>query len=138
MAITGTEGLALLFGRLLFGGVIIFTGLNHFIQTDDMTGYAEYKGLPAPKMGVLLSGVLLIAGGLGITLGVLPVVSAVVLAGFLVASAVIFHDFWAVPAEDQQTEITQFLKNIALAGGAIIIAAIGPQSWAYSVGIIVL
>ncbi|EMA31465.1 terminal quinol oxidase subunit, partial [Haloarcula japonica DSM 6131] len=38
----------------------------------------------------------------------------------------------------QQTEMTQFLKNIALAGGALIIVAIGSQSWAYSLGITIL
>lgn len=135
MAVTGTEGLVLLVGRILFGGVIAFTGLNHFLQTEEMTGYAEYKGLPAPKAGVLLSGLLLILGGVGVVLGVLPVALAVLIAGFLVVSGLIFHDFWAAPEEDKQTEMTQFLKNIALAGGALVVAAIGPQNWAYSVGL---
>jgi len=135
MAITGTEGLVLLIGRILFGGVIAFTGFNHFLQTEEMTGYAQYKGLPAPKAGVLLSGLLLILGGIGIVLGVLPVPLAALIAAFLVVSALIFHDFWAAPEEDQQTEMTQFLKNIALAGGALVVAAIGPQSWAYSIGL---
>ncbi|WP_136716204.1 DoxX family protein [Halorientalis salina] len=135
MAITGAEGVALLVGRVLFGGVIAFTGLNHFMQTEEMTGYAEFKGLPAPKFGVLASGVLLVLGGVSIIAGVLPVVGAVVIAGFLVVSGVVFHDFWAVPAEDQQTEMTQFLKNVSLAGGALVIAAIGPQAWDYSLGI---
>jgi len=66
---------------------------------------------------------------------VLPVPLAALIAGFLVVSGLIFHDFWAAPEEDQQTEMTQFLKNIALAGGALVVAAIGPQSWAYSIGL---
>ena len=132
------EGLALLAGRILFGGVLAFTGLNHFFETEEMTGYAEYKGLPAPKAGVLLSGILLILAGLGIIIGVFPGVSAVLIAGFLIVSALIFHDFWAVSEEEQQTEMTQFLKNIALAGGALTILAVGSQSWAYSIGITVL
>jgi len=135
MAVSGTEGLVLLLGRLLFGGVIAFTGFNHFLQTESMTGYAEYKGLPAPKAGVLLSGLLLVLGGVGIVLGVFPVPLAALVAGFLVVSALIFHDFWTVPEDDQQTEMTQFLKNIALAGGALVVAAVGPQSWAYSLGL---
>jgi uncharacterized membrane protein YphA (DoxX/SURF4 family) len=135
VSITGAEGVALLIGRILFGGVFAFTGLNHFFQIEEMTGYAEYKGLPAPKAGVLLSGALLILGGFGIIAGVLPAMSAVVIAGFLMVSALIFHDFWAVSEEEQQTEMTQFLKNIAIAGGALVIVAIGPQSWEYSLGI---
>lgn len=132
MAITGAEGIILVIGRTLFGGIIAFTGLNHFMQTSEMTGYARHKGLPAPKLGILASGTVLILGGLSIILGVLPVLGAVAIGGFLIIAALIFHDFWAVPEDQQQTEMTQFLKNIALAGSALIIAAIGPQKWAYS------
>lgn len=84
---------------------------------------------------MLASGVVLVLAGLSIVAGVFPVVSAVVVAGFLVVAGVIFHDFWAVPEDQQQTEMTQFLKNVALAGGALVIAAVGAEEWAYSLGI---
>ena len=135
MAVTGIEGILLLVGRVLFGGVIAFTGLNHFLQTDEMTGYAQHKGLPAPKLGVLGSGVVLVLGGVSIVAGVFPVLAAIALAAFLVVAGIVFHDFWAVPEDQQQTEMTQFLKNVALAGGALVIAAIGSQSWAYSLDV---
>lgn len=50
-------------------------------------------------------------------------------------SALLMHDFWAVDEEDQQDEMTHFLKNIFIAGGALAIAAIATQTWAYSLGI---
>jgi putative oxidoreductase len=129
------EDVLLLVGRLLFGGVIAFMGLNHFVQTDQMTGYAQHKGLPAPKLSVLASGAVLVLGGLGIVAGAFPVLAGVAVAGFLLLSAVTMHDFWAVPDEQRQDEMTQFLKNVALAGGALGIAAFGLSSWAYSVGV---
>jgi len=129
------EDALLLVGRILFGGVIAFMGLNHFLQTDQMTGYAQHKGLPAPKLSVLASGALLVLGGLGIVAGAFPVLAGVAVAGFLLVSAVTMHDFWAVPDEQQQDEMTQFLKNVALAGGALGIAAFGLSPWAYSVGV---
>ncbi|MFC7166986.1 DoxX family protein [Halospeciosus flavus] len=132
---TGLEAILLVVGRVLFGGVLAFTGLNHFMQTEEMAGYAEYKGLPAPKLSVLASGALLVLGGLGIIVGIFPVVAAIALAAFLVISAVTMHDFWAVPDEDQQTEMTQFLKNISLAGGALIIGAVASGGWALSLGV---
>jgi len=135
MAFTGTEGIVLLAGRILFGIVLAFMGLNHFMQREQMTGYAEYKGLPAPGFSVIASGIVLIAGGVAVLAGVYPVVGAVALAGFLLISAVTMHDFWAVPEEDQQDEMTAFLKNFVMAGGALVVAAAGTQSWAYSVGI---
>ncbi|WP_136687811.1 DoxX family protein [Halorhabdus amylolytica] len=135
MAITGTEGAILLVGRVLFGAVLAFMGLNHFQQRETMTGYAEHKGLPAPGFSVIASGVVLVAGGLSIVTGIYPVVGAVALAGFLLVAAVTMHDFWAVPEDQHQDELTQFLKNVVMAGGALIVAAVASQSWAYSVGI---
>ena len=135
MALAGLEAVFLLVARVFFGAVVAFMGLNHFLQTETMTGYAQHKGLPAPKLAVLGTGAVLLLGGLGIVVGVFPVVSAVAVGAFLVVSALLMHDFWAVPEEQQQDEITQFLKNVALAGGALAIAALGSQSWALSLGI---
>ncbi len=135
MAVTGVEAVLLLAGRVLFGGVLAFMGLNHFVQTEQMAGYAEHKGLPAPGLAVLGSGALLVLGGLAIAVGVFPVLAALAMAAFLVASAVAMHDFWAVGEDEQQAEMTNFLKNVALAGGALAIAALGTQGWAYSLGL---
>ena len=131
---TGAAELFLL-GRVLFGGVLAFTGLNHFLDTDAMAGYAEYKGLPAPRASVLASGGLLIAGGLSLIAGVFPAVGAGALAVFLVASALAMHDFWAAEGEDAQTELTQFLKNVYGAGGALVFLALAGVSWPYALNI---
>ncbi len=135
MVAGGTEGLLFLVARVLFGGVLAFMGLNHFQQVDGMAGYADHKGLPAPRLSVLLSGGLLVFAGLGVALGAFPVLAGFALATFLLASAVTMHDFWAVPDDQIQDEMTGFLKNVALAGGALAVAAIGTSTWAYSVGL---
>lgn len=121
-----------LVARILFGVILAFTGLNHFMQLEQMTQYAGFKGLPAPKLSVLASGAVLIAGGLGIVFGVAPVLAGLALAGFLLVAAVTMHDFWAVGEEDQQTEMTQFLKNIGLAGGALAFVVLGLSEWPYA------
>lgn len=135
MMATGFESALLVATRLLFGGVIAFMGLNHFLQLEQMTGYAQFKGLPAPKLSVVASGTVLVLGGLGIVMDAFPLVSALAVAGFLVVSALTMHDFWAVDDEEQQDELTQFLKNVVMAGGALAIAALTTQSWAVGLGI---
>ncbi|KZN26460.1 quinol oxidase [Haladaptatus sp. R4] len=135
MVATGIESVLLSVARLLFGGVIAFMGLNHFLQLDQMTGYAEFKGLPAPKLSVVASGAVLVLGGLGIIVGVFPLVSALAVAGFLIVSALMMHDFWAVDEDQQQDEMTSFLKNVVMAGGALAIGALATQSWAVGLGI---
>ena len=123
-----------LLARLLFGGVLAFTGLNHFTDTDSMAGYAEFKGLPAPRASVLLSGGLLIFGGLSLVAGIYPTIGAGALAVFLLASGVTMHDFWAVD-EDVQTEMTQFLKNVYGTGAAIAFLVAASVPWPYALNI---
>lgn len=135
MALSGFEAELLLIGRFLFGGILAFMGLNHFLSLDDMAGYAAHKGLPAPKLGVVVSGIVLIVGGIGIVFELFPTIGALAIAGFLLLAAVIFHDFWIVPADQQQSEMTDFLKNVALTGGALVIAVLGLSQWDYGLGI---
>jgi len=125
-----------LFARLLFGGVLAFMGLNHFMNADQMTGYAEFKGLPAPRLSVVGSGGLLVLGGLGVVVGAFPVLAAGALATFLLVSAVTMHDFWTVDdPEEQQNEMTSFLKNVFGAAGALALLAVGGAAWPYAVGV---
>ena len=129
---------AFLLARILFGGVLAFMGVNHFLNVEQMSGYAEMKGLPAPGFGVVASGVLLVAGGLAIIVGAFPVLAAGALALFLLASAVLFHNFWAVPEDQQQDEMTSFLKNTVMTGGALVFFALGGAAWPYALGVTIV
>ncbi|KAB7514013.1 DoxX family membrane protein [Halosegnis rubeus] len=129
-------GEILLLARIVFGGTLAFMGLNHFMDLETMTGYAEFKGLPAPRFSVVASGVMLVLGGLGIVAGVYPVVAAGALAVFLLVSAVTMHDFWAQDdPEEQQNEMTAFLKNMYGTGAALAFLVLGGVEWSYAVNL---
>jgi len=129
------DAILLVVGRLLFGGVLAYTGISHFTQTDEMAGYADYKGLPAPRASVLASGALLVLGGAGVIVGIFPVLAAIALAVFLLVSAVIMHDFWAVGDDQREDELNSFLKNVSLAGGSLVVAAVASGGWMISLGV---
>ena len=115
----------LMIGRFIFGGFFIMSGINHFTKLEAMTGYAKYKKLPAAKLGVLLSGVMLVLGGAYVLLGFYADLGALLLAIFLILAAVIFHNFWAEKdAAAKQTEMMGFMKDLALAGAALMIFAL--------------
>ena len=101
------------------------SGINHFTKLEAMTGYAKYKKLPAAKLGVLISGLMLVIGGLSVILGYYADLGALLLAIFLVLAAVIFHNFWKeTDATAKQNEMLGFMKDIALAGAALILFAL--------------
>jgi uncharacterized membrane protein YphA (DoxX/SURF4 family) len=105
--------------------MLVSGGLNHLTKAEAMTGYAGFKKVPASKFSVLVSGVLLIAGGLSVILGVYADLGALVIAVLLVLMALKMHDFWAqADAQAKQTEMIGFFKNISMAGGALIMFAI--------------
>jgi len=125
-----------LLGRLLFGVTLAFMGLNHFMDVDTMAGYAEFKGLPAPRFSVIASGLVLVLGGLGVAAGAFPVLAAGALAAFLLISAVTMHDFWSIDdPEERQSEMTSFLKNVYGAGAALALLAVGGTAWPYALGL---
>jgi uncharacterized membrane protein YphA (DoxX/SURF4 family) len=130
----GSEVVFLL-ARVVFGAVFVFFGLNHFLNAETMTGYAGAKGVPAAGLAVPFTGGMLVFGGLGVLLGVAPTLAAGAIAVFLLVTSPLMHDFWAAPEEEQMTEMTQFLKNVALFGVTLGFLAISQAPWPYAVGV---
>jgi uncharacterized membrane protein YphA (DoxX/SURF4 family) len=90
------------------------------------SGAAAEKGITVDLIVLVVvgSGALILAGGLSVLLGVWPDLGALLILVFLVPTAVLMHDFWrqADPMA-KRAEQTNFLKNIALAGAALMLFA---------------
>jgi uncharacterized membrane protein YphA (DoxX/SURF4 family) len=120
---------ALLAGRLLFGGFFLVNGINHWKNREMMAGYTASKGVPAPEAAVVGTGALMFLGGLSLLLGVKPKLGAGLIAAFLAGVTPTMHAFWKDenPQERMNNQIN-FMKNVALLGGAALAAAI-PEPW---------
>jgi len=106
-------------GRFFLAIIFFMSGLTKISQYAGTQGYMEAMGVP----GFLLPLVILIeaVGGLAIILGWKTKYVAIALAGFSLISAVLFHaDF------SNQAEMTNFMKNIAIAGGFLTLFVHGP------------
>jgi uncharacterized membrane protein YphA (DoxX/SURF4 family) len=123
-----------LLGRILFGGFFLFNGYRHLTGVSAMAPYAASKGVPAPQLAVLGSGLLIAFGGLSVLLGLWPKWGVLCLALFLIPVSYTMHNYWADkdPAMRQNNQI-QFHKNLALLGAALMLLAI-PEPWPLSVG----
>jgi uncharacterized membrane protein YphA (DoxX/SURF4 family) len=112
----------LVIGRILFALLFITSGIAHFAKLEAMTGYAQYKKLPAAKFGVLISGLFFLLGGIYIAAGFWVDLGALMLAVTLILAAIIFHNYWKeTDATAKQNEMIAFNKNLALAGAALIL-----------------
>ncbi|MGA0070872.1 MAG: DoxX family protein [Candidatus Nanopelagicaceae bacterium] len=112
----------LVIGRVLFALIFINSGIAHLTKLNDMTGYAQFKKVPAPKLAVIVTGLMLIIGALYIVFGVYADLGALLLAIFLVPTAFMMHNFWTIQdPQAKQGEMINFFKNLSLAGAALII-----------------
>jgi uncharacterized membrane protein YphA (DoxX/SURF4 family) len=115
----------LVIGRVLFALIFINSGIAHLTKLEAMTGYAKYKKVPAAKLSVIVSGLMILIGGLYIALGIYADLGGLLIALFLIPAAFLMHAFWKESdATAKQNESIGFFKDLALAGAALIIFAL--------------
>ena len=121
---TATERTALVAGRFMFGGFFVYNGIRHFADREMLIAYAKSKGVTWPKLAVLGTGAMILAGGLSLLTGVKPKLGASLVTGFLAGVTPQMHDYWNASDQTQRmNEMVNFTKNLALIGGAAFAAA---------------
>src|SRR5215469_8757677 len=117
---------AFVLGRILYGGFFVIGGLNHFQHLSMMSGFVASKGLPAPKVLVALSGLLIIVGGLSVIVGYHVWIGLPCIMLFLVPVTLLMHNYWVVETDMMQriNQRVNFQKNVALLGAALMMLMI--------------
>jgi putative oxidoreductase len=124
--------LLFLIGRILFGGYFIYSAFNHFRNFRGMSGYAATKSVPMPSVAIIISGLLLLIGGVSVVLGVAPFIGLLCLIAFLIPVTFTMHSFWTdTDAGAKMSNEINFNKNMALLG-AVLICFVIPRPWPYS------
>lgn len=108
-------------GRALLSLIFIVAGYSKIGGYDGTAGYMESMGVPGSLLPLVI--ITELGGGLAILLGLFTRPVAIALAGFSVISGVIFHG-----GADQMQQI-MLMKNVAMAGGFLVLAANGAGAW---------
>lgn len=111
--------------RLLLALMFILAGFSKFGALEGTAGYIASKGLPLPDLLAFATATLEVVGGLALALGLQARWAAAALALFTVAASFLFHNFWALPAEQAYVNQLMFMKNLAVAGGLLMVVAFG-------------
>jgi len=117
------QTLAAPISRLLLAMMFFMSGLMKIGNYAGTQGYMDAMGVPGALLPLVIA--LEVLGGLAIILGWNTRIVASALAGFSVLSAVLFHADFA-----NQAEMTNFLKNVTIAGGFLVLVAQGPGAYA--------
>ncbi|PSJ58479.1 DoxX family protein [Pseudaminobacter soli (ex Li et al. 2025)] len=115
-----------LLGRILLSIIFILAGFGKLTGIAGTAQYFAGYGLPMPTVTAVVVGLVEFFGGLAVLIGFQTRIAAILLAIFSVAAALVAHTNWA-----DMMQLINFQKNLAMAGGLLVLAAFGPG--AYSV-----
>jgi putative oxidoreductase len=123
---SNTQNIAALVGRILLAFMFILSGFGKITGYDGTAAYMASKGLPMISVLLPLTILTELGGGIALAAGFKARWVALLLAGFTILAALIFHDFWAADAAHKMDQQINFLKNISIAGGMLMVFAFGP------------
>lgn len=110
----------ILIGRILLSIIFILSGFSKLTALGGTAGYFGSMGIPAPMVVAVLVGLLELLGGLAVLIGFRTRDAAFALAAFSIASAFVAHMNWS-----DMMQLINFQKNLAMAGGFLVLAAYG-------------
>jgi len=123
-----TQGIPVLTARILLALMFLLAGLSKFAGLDGTAGYIASKGLPMAGLLAFGTAALEVGGALLLIVGWKARWAALALAVFTLMASVLFHNYWAMPADQQMMQQLMFMKNLAVAGGLLVLFAFGPGS----------
>jgi putative oxidoreductase len=122
---------AALVGRILLAALFIVSGFGKISGYDGTAGYMAAKGLPMVNVLLPLTIALELGGGILLAAGFKARWIALLFFLFLIPTTFIFHAFWGIDPKEAATQQINFLKNVSIMGGMLMVFAHGPG--AYSV-----
>lgn len=110
-------------GRVLLGGFFIMAGLSKLgAGYAGTAGYMDSMGISSSMLPLVI--LLEIAGGALLITGLKVKWASAALAGFAVVAGIIFHSNFS-----DQIQMILFMKNIAIAGGLLLLTSNGAGQW---------
>ena len=115
-----------LLARVLIGALFLTAGIRKVLFLAGTTGYLTKLGFPAAEVMTWVAIVIEIGGGLALIAGWQTRLMAWLLAIFVVIATGMAHRFWEFDAAQLNNQLNHFLKNLAVIGGLLFVAAFGP------------
>ncbi len=110
----------------LVGLLFAVSGWNKIGGFDHVAGWMASLGLPAAPALLTAAIALELVAGVMLMVGFGTRWAALALAAFTIPTTLIFHAFWNVDAAQFAEQQTAFLKNLAILGALLMVAAQAP------------
>lgn len=115
-----------LIGRIFLTVIFLVSGFGKIGGFEGLVGQIASKGFPVPEVFAIATVVIELGAGLMLVFGWKARWAAFLLAVFTAIVSLFFHNFWAMPEAQKMMQQIQFMKNLALIGGLLMVMAFGP------------
>lgn len=121
------QATAALVGRILLAIIFIKSGVGKITGFEGTAAYMASKGLPMTQLLLVGTIVIELLGGIMLVVGYKARWAALAIFLWLIPTTLIFHKFWGLAdAKEAATQQIQFLKNVTIMGGMLMVYAFGP------------
>ncbi|MBX3602713.1 MAG: DoxX family protein [Rubrivivax sp.] len=117
---------AFAFARLLLAAIFVLSGIDKLTHLDGTAAFVAAGGLPMPQLLAPLAGAFELIAGLAVAIGWQARWAGLLLALFTLVASLVFHRFWSAHAEQAAVQQLLFMKNLAIAGGLLLLFCAGP------------
>jgi putative oxidoreductase len=117
------DNLFFIFGRSLLGLYFIIPGLSKIFDFVATLSLMRMKGVPFSSVLLPLTIIIQLLGGIFLILGRNLRLTSIILFCLTIIINIYIHNFWALTGDPSQAhEIQNFVKNLAIAAGLLILA----------------
>ena len=122
----GQKDWAALLGRILLAGIFVISGFGKITGFEGTVSEIASKGLPLPQVLAVIAILIEFVGGLAIAAGWKTRWAALAFIVFMIVITPIFHGYWAAPPDQVMDQQINFMKNVSILGGSLLLFAFGP------------
>jgi putative oxidoreductase len=121
-----TTDILLLVGRVLIGWLFLSSSWGKLANIAGFEGYLTALKAPAPGIMAWIGASVEFLIGITLILGIGTRYAALLCAVFIICATALAHRYWEYQPAQMAAQQTNFLKNLAVLGGTLLLFVTGP------------
>jgi putative oxidoreductase len=122
------DGVALI-ARIVISIMFITSGFGKLMGFGPTVEHIAAKGVPLPEIAAVIAILIELGGGIAVLFGWKTRWVALAYVVFLIVITPIFHDFWTMQGAERMANNINFMKNLTILGGFLLLYAFGPGKY---------
>lgn len=110
-------------GRTFLGGLFVVAGIRHCFILTPLTQAIAARGVPAPRLVLLVGTALQIAAGSALIVNFHPILAVACLITFTLAASTLLLNFWTLEGAERINAVNAWWSNVGVIGGLLVVVA---------------